>query len=242
MLGPVGDVLDLLSRPTYSHAQVDRILRLSTGTAQRWIDGYTRGGKDYPPVIRETATGDQVATWGEFVEARLLAEYRDAGVPMLRLRPAIEELRQQLGTSYPLASAKLWLEPTGRELVERVQAEVHLESKLAMVVIRTHQQMLDPESRLQWSDRAEHFRRSVRWAKLGGELQPTQILPMSDNSDVVIDPLRGFGEPVVRSVPTGIIAELIRAGDPPAMIAELYELPRPLVDAAVRYELSRLPA
>jgi uncharacterized protein (DUF433 family) len=36
-----------------------------------------------------------------------------------------------------------------------------------------------------------------------------------------------------------VIAELVRAGDPPDMIADLYDLKRADVDAAVRYELMR---
>ncbi|WP_322760858.1 DUF433 domain-containing protein [Frankia sp. Cr2] len=63
--------------------------------------------------------------------------------------------------------------------------------------------------------------------------------PLPDVTDVVIDPLRGFGEPVVRNVPTEVIAEQVRAGDPPEMVANLYELSPGQVNAAIRYELSR---
>jgi uncharacterized protein (DUF433 family) len=51
--------------------------------------------------------------------------------------------------------------------------------------------------------------------------------------------VRGFGEPVVRNVRTEIIAELFRAAESPDSIAELYELARPTVDEALRYELRR---
>jgi uncharacterized protein (DUF433 family) len=55
---------------------------------------------------------------------------------------------------------------------------------------------------------------------------------------VVVDPLRQFGSPVVRSVPTAVIAEQFRAGDEEEMIAELYELDLADVRAAIRYELT----
>jgi hypothetical protein len=84
-----GDVVDLLERPTYSLVQVDRLLALHPGTARRWIEGYERRGKTYPPVVRMLPTGSEIVTWGEFVETRLLSEYRDKGVPMVRMRPAI---------------------------------------------------------------------------------------------------------------------------------------------------------
>lgn len=238
MITNVGDVVDLLSRPTYGFGQVDRILRLKSGTAARWVDGYDRGGRHYEPVIRERTTGDPIVTWGEFVEARLLAEYRDAGVPMLRMRPAVERLRDEFGP-YPLASARMWLGEDGRDLVLRTQEEVGLDRAQWIVVPRTGQVMLPGiDDKVRWTERAQRFADALVWSD-GGVRIPTGLQPMSGNPDVAIDPLRGFGEPVVRNVPTEVIAELIRAGDPPEMVADLYELSLDQVNAAVRYELTR---
>jgi uncharacterized protein (DUF433 family) len=230
------EVINLLDRPTYGMGQVDRILRLHGGTARRWIDGYSRGSKDYPPVVREHSTGDQSATWGEFVETRLLAEYRNAGVPLIRMRPAIEVLREELNTAYPLASARTWSGVHGRELVRKVQDQVGLERRLALVVVRSGQQILE------WAKPAEAFRRSVDWSDEDEGALVRLLRPESEVPEVVVDPLRGFGEPVVRGVRTEVIVELVRAGDSLEMIADLYELPRKTVDAAVRYELLRAAA
>ena len=220
----------------YGMPQVDRLLGLAGGTARRWIDGYTRAGKPYPPVIREESTGAAIATWGEFVETRLLAEYRDAGVPLIRMRPAIGALRQQLQTPYPLASARTWLDVHGRELVQKVQEDVGLDRHLALVVVRTGQQVLE------WTPPAEDFRRSIEWTGDDPGALPRSLRPVHRIEEVVIDPLRAFGEPVVRGVRTDVVGELFRAGDPPEMIAELYDLPRETVDAAIRYELIRVAA
>ena len=95
----------------------------------------------------------------------------------------------------------------GRKKTWRSESKVQLglERPLALVVIRTNQALLDPSSRLtwddpklvlKWSDAAERFNKSVRWSE-DREPTPFQVLPMSSNSDVVIDPLRSFGEPVV---------------------------------------------
>ena len=152
------------------------------------------------------------------------------------MRPAVEKLREELNTPYPLASARTWLDVEGQELVRRVQDEVNLDRHLALVVVRTGQQVL------YWTKPADEFRRSVEWSRDNGSSQPRRLRPMLDIDDVVIDPLLGFGEPVVRGVRTEVIGELVRAGDSPDMIAELYELPRRTVDAAVRYELRRIAA
>jgi uncharacterized protein (DUF433 family) len=226
-----GDLINLVDRPTYGFNQVDRLLRLYPGTARRWIDGYTRGGKAYEPVVRESSTGVGIVTWGEFIETRLLAEYRDAGVPLIRMRPVIAGLREELNTQYPLASARTWLRPHSRELVEEVQERVGLERRLALVVRRTGQTV--PE----WSDEAEDFRGSLEWTDESESAQLLRIRPRSELREVVVDPLVGFGEPVVRGVRTEVIAELFAAGETTEMIAETYELQRSVVDEAVRFEL-----
>ena len=229
------NVIDLQDRPVYGFGQVDRILGVKSGTSERWIDGYRRAGKTHPPVIRPEQTGDEIVTWGEFVEARFLAEYRDAGVPLIKMRPAVEKLREELNTRYPLASAQTWLAVEGRELVRKVQEDVGLDRRLLLVVVRTDQQMLD------WSPPAQEFADSLHWQTAGKGRNKRQVVgslsPDPAIRDVVVDPLQRFGEPSTHGVPTEVIRELYAAGDPIEMIAELYSLPRPVVEAAVRYEL-----
>ena len=75
-----GDVINLLDRRLYTFAQVDDLLSLSPSTAQRWIDGYSRQGKDYRPVVGRNSTGIAVATWGKFCQCRFLAEFVTLGL------------------------------------------------------------------------------------------------------------------------------------------------------------------
>lgn len=225
------NVISLVDRPTYGMGQVDKLLGLRGGTARRWIDGYDRGGRHYPPVIREKSTGEQIATWGEFIESRLLSEFRDAGVPLIRMRPAIEKLREELNTPYPLASARTWLEAEGKELVRKIEDSVNLDRPLRLVV-RNNQL-------IQWSDPAEAFSRSVNWSGVGPDAEITVVRPDKAVPSVLIDPLRGFGEPVVRGVRTEILGELYRAGESHQRIAEDYELDGDLVESAIRFELRR---
>lgn len=223
----MSNIIDLLDRPVYGMLSVDRLLRLRPGTARRWIDGYSRGGKTYPPVVRVESTGDEIVTWGEFVETRLLSEYREAGVPIIRMRPAIEKLRETFDTFYPLAYAQPFV--AGKELVLKVQDAVGLDRALQLVVIRNNQLVL--------SAPATAFYRSVVYGRTD---VVERLRPITEIDEVVIDPLRQFGEPVVRSVRTEIVAEQVRAGESIDAIAEIYELSRPLVEAAVRYELIQI--
>jgi uncharacterized protein (DUF433 family) len=211
-------------------AQVDGILRLRSGTARRWIDGYERRGVIYPPIVRLDRTGSELVTWGEFAEARLLAEFRDKrGVPTQRIRPAVERLRELFGVQYPLAYARPLLDAAGQELVMRVQEETDLDPSLRLVVVRNGQLVLTMP--------ADNYRRSVDFDEDSGVVR--RIRPVTELEDVWLDPIRQFGSPVVRSVPTEVIAEQVLAGDDPAHIAELYELSEAEVLQAIRYELLR---
>jgi uncharacterized protein (DUF433 family) len=222
-------VANILERRIYDWAQVDRLLSLTPGTARRWIDGYMRGGKRYPPVVRVEPTDDEIVTWGEFVETRLLAEYRDAGVSILHMRPAVERLRDLFDARYPLAHARPYTDVAGRELVLRMQESVGLARELQLVVVRNDQIVL--------TDPADSFRRAAHFRRGDGVVD--LIHPVTEIEEVVIDPLRQFGQPVVRGLRTEIVSEQVRAGESLDHIAQLYELPRATLEAALRYELIR---
>jgi uncharacterized protein (DUF433 family) len=154
---------------------------------------------------------------------------------MIRMRPAVEALRQELKVPYPLASARTWLRPEGRDLVRVIQEQVNLDPHLALVVVATGQM-------LAWSAEADRFRAAIEWTGEDDYAEPRWLRPVAGIEEVVVDPLRGFGEPVVRGVRTEIIRELVQAGESQDAIAEVYELRRGSVEAAVRYELLRAAA
>lgn len=217
----------VLERPVYGMSQVDRLLGLHGGTARRWIDGYSRAGKHYPPVIRPATTNVDTVTWGEFVEARLLAGYRTKGVPLVRMRPVVEELRGRLNTPYPLAHARLFTD--GRELLAKVQSDVGLESPLQLVIVRTGQMVL--------ADDTQRFFEAVDWQE-GGDRVALRILPLGPRSAVALDPNRSFGSPAVGNIRTDIIAEEFRAGESTDSIARAFGVSREAVDDALRFEMS----
>jgi uncharacterized protein (DUF433 family) len=214
----------LLDRAIYSYPDVDRLVGLRSGTSRRWLEGYERSGKFYDPVLREEPTGSDVVTWGEMVEARLLAEFRSDRVPVQRLRPAIVRLRGEFGR-YPLAHARPFLNVEGRELVRVVQEEVGLELPLRFVVIRSGQLMLTAAT--------ERFNAAVDYE--GGVVRA--LRPDIRTPEVVMDPTRTFGQPAVRNVRTDALAEDFRAGTTRDELAGLYDLTTQQVDEAIRFEL-----
>ncbi len=223
-----------LERPTYGFGDVDQLLRLSPGTARRWIDGYQRSGRAYPPVVREASTGHEAVTWGEYVETSLLADYRDGGVPMLRLRPVVDRLRDIFGVNYPLAHVRPYVDES-LQLVYDIQQELELEESVRLVVAADRGQLL-------LSGTVRRFMKNADFADVPGydDQIVAGFLPLGPSRAVRIDPTQRFGQPAVRAVPTEVLAEQYRAGDPIEMIAALYELDTEQVLDALDYERSRL--
>ncbi len=216
--------ISMLDRAIYSYADVDRLVGLRGGTARRWLEGYRRGGRLYEPVLRESATGSDAVTWGEMVEARLLAEFRSKRVPVQLLRPAVVRLRQEFGR-YPLAHARPFLDVEGRELVRLVQDEVGLDRELQLVVVRNGQAVLGGP--------AERFSSAVLYdGGVASGLQPDARTP-----HVVMDPHRSFGQPAIGGVATAALGEDYRAGVSRDELADLYDLAPAQVDEALRFEL-----
>lgn len=228
--GSAVSITAYLERPVYGMAQVDALLGLRPGTASRWIDGYERRGKHYMPIVREQTTGDEIVTWGEFVESRLLAEYRGAGVPMLRMRPVVENLRSTFGVRYPLAHARPYAD--GRTLVYQVQEQLGLEESMRLVLEASSNQLVLAHGARDFLDAADF--EDVGGSDAGEIV--TRLRPLGRKRAVVIDPDRSFGQPSVRSVATEVLAELVKAGDPIEMVADLYELTLDQVLDALEYE------
>lgn len=216
--------VSLLDRAIYSLADVDRLVGVPVGTARRWLEGYSRGGKSYAPVLRDHPIEADVVTWGEMVEARLLAQFRSRDVSVQRLRPAIEQLREEFGR-YPLAQARPFLDVEGRELVGVVQERVGLDRALRLVVVRNGQSMMTAATE-RFSDALEYE------GDAAVRVRPDARTPL-----IVMDPARSFGQPAIRNVRTETLAEDYRAGTSREDLADLYDLTPQQVDEAIRFEL-----
>lgn len=72
-----------------------------------------------------------------FAEAYVLSAFRRAGVPLQRIRPAVEVLSSTIGIEHALASARLYTD--GAEVLYDYAADRDEEGLLELVVVRTGQ-------------------------------------------------------------------------------------------------------
>lgn len=221
--------LTVLDRELYTTAEAARLLRVPVRTLQNWLEGNVMRGTQYPPVLRPAPTGNDVVTWGEFVEAAFLTEYRRVReVPLQHIRPVVDDLRERYGVPYPLAHFRPYV--VDRELVISDPDSEGVDAGEAPLVAHRKRQLLLGTALDLFLDKVE-FDNDIA----------TRLRPDGTESLVVIDPEVAFGLPVVRGVRTEVIHELFDAGDSVDMIAEGYELSKQAVEAAIRFETRREP-
>lgn len=222
----MGKVL-VLDREMYTMGEAARLLRVPESTLRWWLEGKTYRGTTYRPVIRPEPTGSGSVTWGEFVEAGLLRQYRRAhGVRLKALREFIDRVRDQFGIAYPLAHRRPYV-GVGKQLVQQIQTDVGLDADLCLVAVANGQLLLTPA--------ADAFVTRVEW---DNDLAVAWRPHDDPASPVRIEPLRRFGRPSIQGISTEVLWEQLEAGADFDEVAASYRLSEDDVRWAHAYETS----
>ncbi len=224
----VGVDVTTLHRAVYSEADASEILRVPPSTLHWWLEGGKRRNKVYPPVIRPEPSGGRSLSWGEFVEAALLRQYRrDLEVELHEIRTFITKLRDREGIPYPLAHFRPWV-GEGRRLLLKLQKESGLPGELWLVASASDQVVL--------TEPAASFLKRVEW----DEDLPVAWRPHEDEgSPVRCRPTQRFGRPAIGGISTEVIVEHLDGGEDEEEVAEQFGLSLNDVRWARAYELSR---
>ena len=216
----------VLDREMYTEAAAARLLGVAQNTLNYWLEGGVRRGRTYKPVIRVEPCGDRAAvTWGEFLEAGLLREYRRKNVPMLELRDFIDKVRDRYGVPYPLADLRPYV--GGRELLVEAQNESGLDADFCLVALVRDQPVL--------TSVADSFVQRVTWdGDVAAEWRPHD----DRHSPVRMDPNVRFGLPAIGGVRTEVLWEHSESGETDEDIASEFDMPVDSVRWALAYETS----
>ena len=218
----------ILDREIYSAAEAAQILRVPPLTLMWWLDGTSRDGKVYPPVIRPETTGKRTLTWAEFVEAGLLRQYRrDLGVKLQELRGFIDGLRDATQVPYPLAHYRPWV-GEGQRLVLEVQRKSELPGELWLVAQTAGQLVL--------TGPADSFLRRVDWLD---ELPVAWRPHLDEDSPIRCLPTQRFGRPSIKGISTEALMEHLDADEDEQDVAEAFDLDIADVRWARSFEESR---
>lgn len=232
--------------PLYRKAEAARIIRVPATTLRNWAGGsasqHRHAGSEQTAVIRDADWGhfseaEHVGTLRHpglitvaqaptprgptipfigLAEAYVLASFRQAGVPMQRIRPAIRRLEEEMGLIQALASERLRTD--GAEVLWDYgqQTNDHAEKAAVddLVVVRNGQ--------LVFRSVVQDYLRKVTyqdgWARI--------INVGRGRVDVTVDPWINGGHPTLarRGIAVADVLSRIRAGESSTSVAADYDL------------------
>jgi uncharacterized protein (DUF433 family) len=153
-----------------------------------------------------------------------LSVFRRAGVPLQRIRPAVDALSREIGIAHALASERLYTD--GAEVLYDYATEHDEEQLSGLTVVRTGQREF-----------AEVVKDYLRRVTYGNDGWATQVrLPAYEHADVIVDPRRAFGMPLVVHGGARVedLVDRFKAGDSLADIADDFGVPEAEVEDVVR--------
>jgi uncharacterized protein (DUF433 family) len=159
-----------------------------------------------------------------FAEAYVLAVFRRAGVPLQRIRPAVEALSRNIGLEHALASKRLYTD--GAEVLYDYANKRNEGDLLELVVVRTGQH--------QFSEIVRDYLKRITY---GSDGWATRVrLPSYQRAEVVVDPTMAFGLPLVVHGGARVedLVDRFVAGDSVADIAYDFDVPPEEVEDVIR--------
>jgi uncharacterized protein (DUF433 family) len=221
---------DLRQLPAYAISEAAGYLQLPTSTLRSWLLGVrnydARGtARLFKPVIEIADPKKKQMSFINLVEAFVLAGIRrEHEVPLPKVRKALDYVRRSFGTRRPLAE----------EQFETDGADLFVEKYCALVGVSQEGQL---QMRELIRDRLKRVHRDPKGL-------PEKIVLFraagagEGRADVIIDPKRSFGRPVLDGlgVRTTVVFERFMAGDNIEVLARDYAVPAQAVQDAIRCE------
>ncbi len=211
-----------VSRPIFTLREAARYLGMPPSTLQHWARDKEGSG----PIITSFPRRGREATlpFIGFAEAHVLSAFRRAGVPMQRIRPAVEVLASTIGVEHALASRQLYTD--GAEVLFNYAFEHDEGELLELTVVRTGQR--------QFSEVVRDYLELIAYADDGWAREVR--LPAYERAAVIVDPRRAFGLPLVLHGGARVedLVDRFVAGDGVADIADDFGVPEEEVEDVIR--------
>ncbi len=214
----------------YTVPEAARLTKVPGPTIRRWVFGYrTRRNGQYselPPVWESQITPiDSVTGLGflDLMEIRFVHAFRDYGVSLNNIRLSVEHACEIFGSDHPFAKKRF--QTDGRRIFAAIAGSTGETTLIDLVKSQyAFHRVVRPSlyASLEFSDADE----VLRW------------YPMWPKQQVVVDPEKAFGRPIVRDghVPTDTLARAVEAEGTVDRVAHWFDVPMLAVRAAVDFE------
>lgn len=232
---------DRFRTPLYSLSEASRYLGVSDSTFRAWATGYTRRSADRQDVhgnavvttIDGQPKGSAMIPFVGLAEGLVLAGIRRSGVPLQRIRPALDQLQAEFGLDHVLASRRLYSD--GAEVLydfgQHADDADDATAIKQLVVVRHGQHV--------FTEVVQQYLQRIEFAQ-DGYAQVIE-LPQYRVANIVADPRRGFGQPtfVQGGARVEDVLGMFLAGESLATVSVEYGVPEDQLEDALRVASSR---
>ena len=214
-------------KPLYTVTEAASYVGVPRSTFDTWVRGYLRR-----PAGRKPVHGDPLLTsvpgqgltipFVGLAEGMVLAAFRETGLPLQRIRPALDRLRAESELEHALASDRLYTD--GAEVFYDY-ARAHGDKQLRLLtVVRSGQRVFH-----------EVIERYLARITYEGGWAARLILPITEEPLIVADPERAFGQPIFihGGARLADVRGRVGAGEDEAAVAEDYGVPLEDIRAAL---------
>ncbi len=211
-----------LSRPIFTLREAAGYLDVPKSTIHAWARA---SGANAPLITTFPRHGAQATVpFIGFAEAYVLSAFRRSGVPLQRIRPAVEVLSGTIGIEHALASERLYTD--GAEVLYDYAADRDEEALSELVVVRTGQH--------QFSEIVRDYLKRITYGDDGWASRVR--LPTYERAEVAVDPHVAFGLPLVVHGGARVedLVDRFVAGDSVADIADDFGVPADEVEDVIR--------
>jgi len=220
------------TEPRYLLADAAILADVPSQTLRKWVSGWpgSKSRNSQPACIRLDSVLTEPLSLSFFntIEAGFLSAYRHLGVPMQKIRPAIEYAQARLGIDRPLLQETFRV--NGKELFVEYQEKSVGGRRLVNV---------SKSGQTAWPEVVDAFFRSIEYDKHGPIMR---WLFGPERRFVGITPTLAFGSPCIvrRGIATDVINGRFQAGEGHEEIAEDLDVSTVEVEEALRWETESL--
>ena len=214
----------------YSIRDASRISGVSAPRIRRWARGYRYrvGGEtrrspavwdaDLPPI-----DGVHSLSFLDLLEVRFINAFLEAGLGWKKVRIAADAAKVLLDTTHPFSTRSF--KTDGRTI-------------FADIVQETGKGVLLDLVRSQYAFNPVVSPSLYKGIEFSPNDAPVRWWPMGKRTQVVIDPLRAFGQPITSSegVPTSVLMEAVEAEGSVDRVARWFDVRPSAVRAAIKFE------
>lgn len=216
----------LIGLGLYTPAEAARLIKVPAAKLTRWLKGHGSGNRTYAPLWHgQIDLHDDKLYLGflDLVQSRMASAFIAAGLSPQKVRRALVLARELIEHDHPFATSRFRTD--GRTLLLEALGEGE-----------------DDRPLVDLFKRGQYVMHRVIEPSLKGIDFDTDIAsrwwPRGRASDIVLDPTRQFGQPIIESVgvPTSILSAAAEAEGSITRAAQLFRVSPTAVQRAVDFE------